>query len=468
MKTTSLHLMLSVAVMAMASGLTPVPFAATGTAQAQQAINLATPFNEWRLLWTRKAETGSLVQNFDVTVLKTYEPAPTRLINPQPGDLFVYVNTGGQNWGEPTRDDETNVNKHSRVNVINARTKELIASQEMVDLPGRLHTSAVSPDGRFAYVPADNGPTAALFKVDALTLQPLKLLDVGGTIHHIQVFQDKYLLIDTFSMKETSGSTKRATFLLDPETDTIIGGIRSESLGGNIYTSWVDPKNEFIYLLMEPTKGGAGSLEFRAGAIGGNAPYWVAKVDPKDWSVVAEYPYPGLRSDWIQFDADGSHMFVNGSTDDSLSKINLETGEMVWRAYTGVGPYGIEVNADGTEVWTVDKGESWKGHAGRTITVVSADKGVWIDTIMSDGRGTDHVVLSPDGTEMWTSANDSGSVIVVDAITRKPTHRIPMPGFGDPHGVVFVAYDANGVGRVVADQGDFHGGVDPRNGNPLR
>ena len=446
-----------------AAGVATVP-----VTNAAEGIAINTPFNEWRQAWTRLAKEGPIGSAFEVKVLKTYEATGPRVIDPKPGDLFVYINTGGQNWGLPTRPDETNTNEFSRVNVVDARTKKVLGSGEMRDAPGRLHTSAVSPDGRFAYVPAGNGDDAVLFKVDALTLEPLKMLDIGGTIHHIQVFQDRYLMIDTFSMKESTGSKKRAIMLLDPETDQIVGGIKSDDMGGNQYVAFTDPKQEFIYSLMEPLKGGAGSKEYMAGAIGGVNPYWVAKIDPKDWSVVAEYPYPGLRSDWIQFSADGNFMYVDGSVDDSISKIDLTTGEMVWRNYTGVGPYGIELSADGTQVWVTDKGESWKGHSGRTITVVDAEKGTWLDTIMHDGRGTDHLTLSPDGKEVWASANDSGALVVMNAADHSVTDRIYMPLYGDPHGVVFVAYGADGKGRVVADQGDFHGGIDPRNGKPLQ
>lgn len=41
------------------------------------------------------------------------------------------------------------------------------------------------------------------------------------------------------------------------------------------------------------------------------------------------------------------------------------------------------------------------------------------------------------------------------------------PHRGEPHGLVWVAYDENGEGAVVRDQGGFHNGVHPARGNPL-
>ncbi len=453
------------AALALLGGIALVPFAGIGAADAQPVVSAATTFEGVRANWVRRADLGPLARGFEVRVLREYAPAAP-LLTPKPGDLYVYVNTGGSDTCALNRIDALNSNAHSRVSVIDGRSHALLASAELHDAMGPLQSTALSPDGRFAYVPAESEGAPVLFKVDALSLQPLKMLDVGGTVHHMQVWQDRYLLIDTVAAPGAAEGSGQATYLFDPETDTIIGGVGARGMGGTPYASWADPAHEFVYVLME-IAADATSTAFRSAGVPGAAPYWVAKVDPRDWSVVAEYPYPGLRSDWIQFDASGHHMFVNGSADDSLSKIDLANGALDWRTFTGVGPDGIELDATGKLVWIANKGENWKYHASRTLTVVNTDTGARVDTVIADGSGIDHIVLSPDGAEIWATASESGAVVVLDAATRKNLARIPMPGFGDPHGVVFVAYGADGVGRVVADQGDFHGGVDPRNGKPL-
>jgi hypothetical protein len=48
----------------------------------------------------------------------------------------------------------------------------------------------------------------------------------------------------------------------------------------------------------------------------------------------------------------------------------------------------------------------------------------------------DHVLLSPDGTEMWETSNGESSIYVFDAETRKQLKVIPMPYRGEPHGLV--------------------------------
>ena len=87
---------------------------------------------------------------------------------------------------------------------------------------------------------------ATMLKVDALTLQPVAQIAIGGRLHHAQVFQDRYLLLDTF-VRDDDGLD---VMLYDPENDTVVGGIRNEDLGGYSYTAFHD--GEHIYVLMEP------------------------------------------------------------------------------------------------------------------------------------------------------------------------------------------------------------------------
>ena len=152
-------------------------------------------------------------------------------------------------------------------------------------------------------------------------------------------------------------------------------------------------------------------------------------------------------------------MFVTQAGSSNVSKIHIKTGEMAWTAGTGIGPYGVNLNADETEIWIADKGEG-TGHFGRTITVLSADTGQVLETVFS-GYEVDHVLLSPDGKEMWATANGEGRIFVFDAKTRQQTHVIDMPNFGDPHGLVWVQYDEDGNSMVTRDQGGFHNGVSP-------
>jgi DNA-binding beta-propeller fold protein YncE len=258
--------------------------------------------------------------------------------------------------------------------------------------------------------------------------------------------------------------------LLDTETDEFVGGVRDEDLGGSSYTAWTD--DEFIYVLMEPvgyashrSTGMLGSINFYKGKLTTMKPFWVAKIDPDTWEVVREYPYAGFRGDWIVVDANKEFMYITSAGMSNVNKVNLETGVIKWTAPAGISPYGASLNADESEIWVANKGET-TGHFGRTISVLNAATGQQLATLFS-GYEVDHVLLAPNGKEMWATSNGEGRIYVFDTATREKKTVIQMPQNGDPHGLVWVHYDENGTAKVVRDQGGFRNGINPAKGVAL-
>ena len=419
--------------------------------------------------WERRARPGSLLRTYDVTVTAEFDSGEPKF-TPEPGKTYFYENVGTRGTRNLTT-GETFTPEGMKVVVGDAETLEVIASYEIpADLRSSVHSTALSPDGRYVYISgaAPNGelePTgappglsraaASILKVDALTLQPVRQLAVGGRMHHAQVFRDRYMLIDSFAQDE-DGLT---AYLFDPETDTIIGGFHESDLGGNAYTAWTD--NEFIYVLVEPNGYGMqAARRYLRGELTMVPASWVARIDPDTWEVLQEYPHPGHRADWICFDHDSSHMYVPSTGNNTVSRINIETGEIAWARPTGPGPYGCSVNADSTEVWIADKGEATGLVGGRTVTVYETATGNSLDVLFSAYR-VDHILLSPGGNEFWATSNYEGAIYVFDALTRERKGIIDIPGGGDLHGLVWVHYDESGTARVVRDQGGFHHGTDP-------
>jgi hypothetical protein len=328
--------------------------------------------------WKRRSKPGNIKRNYDVREVADFDPGEPKF-SPEPGGLYFYQNVGTSGAFRPGGGPPPN---STQVVVGDAITKKVIASYELPEeLRGSVHTTVMSPDGKYVYIigarPFSRGDTRpslttpqSLLKVDAVTLQPVKQLMTGARLHHGQIFQDKYLILDSFARDKDGLDIS----LFDPSTDSIIGGVRSEELGGYPYTAWTD--DEFIYILMEPRGYGppAGDRTFSGymagmhltqGQLTALRPFWIAKLDPDTWEVVKEYPYPGYRGDWITFDAKREHMYVPAGASSNVSKINIETGEIVWTVPTGIGPYGANLNADETELWVADKGET-TGMFGRT------------------------------------------------------------------------------------------------------
>jgi len=454
--------------------------------QRDRAIDQYGPFQSVLDTWQRKAKTGSIKKTYQTTVTQTW-PEKKPVFKPKPGRTYFYQDTGdrgdmfGQGFG---------MGSGNAVTVGDAKTHKVIASRGVgAELRGSVHTTGMTPNGKYGYIigpPIRNktdeklskglavlavsnrlNASASLVKWNALSLAPEKVLLIGGRLHHMQTFQDKYMLIDTFARDDDGLDV----FLLDPETDEVVGGVRDEELGGASYTAFQD--GESIYILMQPSVYGPMALTGYVGANNINygkaaalRPFWVAKVNPNTWEVEKEYPYPGYRGDWICFDAAKENMFIPASGTSNLTKINIETGEILWVNPTGIGPYGCNVNKDGSQVWVADKGEA-NGFYGRTITVLRTDTGKAMDTIPS-AYMVDHVLLAPNGKEFWATSNAEGSIYVFNTEPRELITKIKMPSGGDAHGLAWVHYDKKGNSKLVRDQGGFVNGVDPRNGRSLK
>ena len=442
------------------------------TSEHDQRVSAIESFDDVLQGWEQRARTGNIMSTYDVQVIATYDAGEPRF-EPQPGKTYFYENLGTSTAFYSAGRRAATV-EGNQVVVGDAETKEVIASYVLApELRSSMHTTFMSPDGRYVYIigSPSGAPTglaglaasASLVKVDALTLQPVKQMNVGGRLHHGQIFRDELLLIDTFGRDDDGLDL----FVFDPETDQIIGGVRDEDLGGATYTAYTD--DEYIYVLMEPVgygpialTGYIGATNLGLGRVTALRPFWVTQIDPDSWEVVGEYPYPGYRGDWILIDDASEFIYVPGGGSHSLSKIELATGDIAWHRSTGIGPYGASFNADQSEIWVADKGEA-NGFFGRTLTVFDTVTGNPLETLYS-GYVVDHVLLSPNGREMWATANGDAQIFVYDAATREQTHVIDMPNWGEPHGLVWVHYDMDGNARVVRDQGGFRGGIDPMAG----
>lgn len=425
--------------------------------------------------WTRRAREGNLTSHYQTEVIATFDPGEPKF-TPEPGKTYFYENVG------TTSSPSVLYNGYvpppsNQIVVGDAETKEIIASYMLPEtLRATVHGTVMSPDGRYVYIigarpgQADDVPTvnssATLIKADALTLQPIKQFTIGGRIHHAQAFRD-LVLIDMFA-RDPDGL---GVFLLDPETDEVVGGIRDVDLGGFAYTAWSDKDYEYIYALVEPAGYAPGratgmfaAVSMYQGRFTALRPFWIARIDPDTWEVLREYPIPGYRPNWLVVDSAKENMYVINSLSNA-AKIDIETGEVVWTNGTGIGPYGASLNIDETELWVADKGEG-AHHLGRTVTIIDTQTGHATETLYGAYK-VDHVLLDPTGTEMWATSNGEGRIYVYDAESRELTNIIDMPGNGDAHGLVWVHYDENGEPRVVRDQGNFHGGVNPVLGNAL-
>ncbi len=425
--------------------------------------------------WERRSIEGSVWSEYPSRIVATWDPGEPKF-EPQPGKTYWYENVGTTS-SPSVLFEGYKPPKSNQLVVGDAETMEIIASYEIpVSLRAVVHTSAMSPDGKFAYLvgPREPGPdglpdpagSQTMIVLDALTLQHVAQVTIGARLHHGQVFRDK-VLFDMFT-RDPDGL---GLIIYDPETDEVLGGIKDLDMGGFLYTVWTDKDYEYIYALMEPagyapgrSTGMTGVRNWYQGKLMAMRPFWIAKIDPDTWEVIAEFPIPGYRPNWAVVDSANEYIYPVMSSS-VASKVDVNTGEIVWTNGTGIGPYGASLNADETELWVADKGEA-AHHLGRTVTIIDTDSGHAVETLYGAYK-VDHVLLSPNGREMWATSNGEGRIYVYDAENKDLIKIIEMPGNGDAHGLIWVHYDESGESRVVRDQGNFHAGIDPALGRVL-
>lgn len=462
-------------------------------------------FSEIAANWVQKAPEGNVAfSTYELKSLKTWEPGEQKVF-PKDGQVIAYIATGLAYDNPFQRPPEERISsKSTRIMAIDAQTKEILAWNELpVDLAGSIHGTPMSPDGKYLYlagpvvtklgvdpaqfpkfecdeatmdcanVPPDVGIPASVLKIDALTLEPVEAFMAPGRLHHGHVFRDKYMIFDNFTQERDGANI----WIMDPATDTVIAATEEARLGGFPYTIWTNQDDSEIFLLMEPTgyvplpQTGYFTSYWLKSKAGFTAlkNFWVAKIDIsedlKTWTVEREYPYFGYRANWVEVAPDGDAIYVAPGSNSIAQKIDLETGQLIWSEPVGDSPYGTELTPDGKHLWVVGKGEN-TGNWGNDIMVLDTRLGRRIDK-METGYVTDHLVLTPNGKEIWATSNGSGKILVYDVDSHDMTYEIHLPGYGDAHGLPFVYYETADKGLVVADQHGFHNGYDAQRGKPL-
>ena len=163
----------------------------------------------------------------------------------------------------------------------------------------------------------------------------------------------------------------------------------------------------------------------------------------------------------ITHTADGKYTYVVEGHASYVYKIDNETNEVVGQTSAGVaGPYGIALNWDETEIWTIGKGEGSHNMGGtiglidaRTFRPSRAYKQPF--TLGGSAQSIDHGILHPDPevNELWISNMKGWETIVFDLDTKETKGYIATPNGGDTHSGAFIRYSADWSGEVLMDQG---------------
>ena len=403
--------------------------------------------------------TTLTAQRMGIRLLESHDAGGSPAYPVAAGDLLFFTNSGTSSGSK---------NVTNSVVVINARTKKPIAISALNSAYTDKYTShgiGLSTDAKYIYLPSIASITGLEGKVpnstlvlDGRTLKLHQVIASGGPPHHVKLFRDAHgksrVLVEDWTWS-TPTMNGKGIYELDPSDDNkVIAGLLPGEAHGSMYNTFSTPDGRFFYTSMPAPHVG----ELRQTVDG-----WLAKIDMETWKLVQSIPtkpYPL----WTVFSKDGKWAWVTESGVDSVLKIQRGTGgrekdKPVAEVKTGPGPYGLRLTIDDKEVWVADKGEFRPKSAG-TITIIDAEKDTVKETVQTDCFSNDHIILSPDGQEMWATCNHSFEIVVLDAKTHAIKTRIPMPNQGDSHGGVFVSYKQGPAGlaaEVVSDQNGLQG-----------
>jgi DNA-binding beta-propeller fold protein YncE len=383
----------------------------------------------------------------------------------EPGDLLFFTNVG-TSYGA--------TNPKNSIVVIDAKTKKPIAISDLEaewSEKWYSHGNAVSPDGRYVYLPGirprgtDSGPEAAgrpssILVLDSRTLKIHQIISSGAERpHHVKQYEDwlgrRRILVEDFNWIPNFSPNGKGFYVLDPDDDNkVIAGMTPGEVRGNLYAGFTAPDGKYLYYSAPPS-----DFTIRTQLQG-----YMTKIDMETWEVVQRLPMETYPI-WTVFSRDNRWAWTTQSEDSKLLKIEraMKPGgrdRIVGEAPTGPGPYGAAITLDESEVWVADKGETLPGMRGTSATVIDADTMEVKRTIQTDCITNDHLIVSPDGREMWATCNQSHEIVVLDTATYEIKTRIPMPNQGDTHGGSFVFYSEGAGGLVaetVSDQNGLHG-----------
>jgi YVTN family beta-propeller protein len=186
-------------------------------------------------------------------------------------------------------------------------------------------------------------------------------------------------------------------------------------------------------------------------AFAGGKLYFTAEANRK----IARYDPGSARIDWeFETGQNGTHMvlpardlrtiFTSNIGSDSVSAIE-QRPDGAWTQTVipvGKGPEGIELSADGREVWSAhsrDGGVSIIDVATRKVT----------QTINVGTKRSNRIKLTPDGKFALISDLEAGDLIVLDAVARKEIKRLSLGK--QPEGILIAP---DGSRAFVAVNGD--------------
>jgi plastocyanin/DNA-binding beta-propeller fold protein YncE len=369
-----------------------------------------------------------------IQLVETLDAAGDPVLTPKPGDLYFLTNES-TTWGA--------TNTRNNAVFFNAKTRDVAAQSNLPDeyaVGFGSHSVASSADGKYVYLPALGGEKNYLLILDGTTLKINKVYTSLGRPHHVNNFTApdgrELIMVVDFCWNWTGSGI----WVLDPAQDNaVVGGMSRGDFSGNPYIASRDVDGKYMYV----------ACPAAASALRGEIEGFLAKINLETWMV--ELAIPVLDPIWPEVSLDGKTAWVTLGDPSKVAKIDLEKGAVIEELSTGPGPWGARLSYDESKLYVADKGETG-GYGQQGITMSIFDTHFDIATnVVQVGKTTDHIILAPDGKEVWATSNADHGIWVVDTASEQVVATIMMPNGGDTHGSTFIQYADDGQGGVKAE-----------------
>jgi YVTN family beta-propeller protein len=224
--------------------------------------------------------------------------------------------------------------------------------------------------------------------VDAGTYETLHLIPTGATPHEVHVAPDGRTAYVSDYGARARGET---VTVIDLE---IAEATAAWPLEGNLgpHGIWTSSDGAHVWVTTETSRT---VVELDAGT-GELARVWETGQDVSH--MVAPSP-------------DETRLYVANIGSGSITVID-RGDDSVTTVPTGAGAEGIDVSADGAEIWVTNRDDD-------TISIVDAATLEVIETLDAGGAMPIRAKFSADGAEVWVSNARSGTVTVFDAASRE-------------------------------------------------
>jgi len=169
----------------------------------------------------------------------------------------------------------------------------------------------------------------------------------------------------------------------------------------------------------------AGVDSFYALTLSSEKEYRIPLLDPPAEPGGFSIPRGGFR---LALSPDHKFAFVTEEFVSQVEVIDLVNAKSVKQIPVGFAPLGIDISSDGSRVYVSTKD--------RTITILDGISQTWLDSISIDGIGIGRVVISPDGSKIYTAmemqtSTPSFPIVSIDVESKSVTQMLEVVNSDD-------------------------------------